>query len=156
MIATLAFYIKGQNFSGQLYSFLEITLTKFIDKGELNELEEKGLIQAFEYTHELAWNVLRDYLLAKGHQAIYASRDDTRAAFTLNLIQDREIELKRRTKNSDVEEPAIETTIVEKTHVEEPAVENPVVEETPVEEPAVETPVVEETTVEEPAVETKK
>ena len=29
-------------------------LTKFIDKGELNELEEQGLIQAFEYTHELA------------------------------------------------------------------------------------------------------
>lgn len=29
-------------------------LTKFIDKGELNELEEMGLIQAFEYTHELA------------------------------------------------------------------------------------------------------
>ena len=46
------------------------------------------MIQAFEYTHELAWNVLRDYLLAKGHQAIYASRDATRAAFTLNLVQD--------------------------------------------------------------------
>ena len=29
-------------------------LTKFIDKGELKELEEQGLIQAFEYTHELA------------------------------------------------------------------------------------------------------
>lgn len=25
-------------------------LTKFIDKGELNELEEQGLIQAFEFT----------------------------------------------------------------------------------------------------------
>jgi len=36
----------------------------------------------------LAWNVLRDYLLAKGHQAIYASRNATRAAFTLNLVQD--------------------------------------------------------------------
>ena len=40
-------------------------LTKFIDKGELNELEEQGLIQAFEYTHELAWNVLRDYPTGK-------------------------------------------------------------------------------------------
>jgi len=63
-------------------------LTKFIDKGQLNELEEQGLIQAFEYTHELAWNVLRDYLLEKGHQAIYGSRDTTRAAFKLDLIQD--------------------------------------------------------------------
>lgn len=37
-------------------------LEKFIAKGQLNELEEQGLIQAFEYPHELAWNVLRDYL----------------------------------------------------------------------------------------------
>lgn len=29
-------------------------LTKFIDKGKLYELEEIGIIQAFEYTHELA------------------------------------------------------------------------------------------------------
>lgn len=63
-------------------------LTKFIDKGELNELEEQGLIQAFEYTHELAWNVLRDYLLEKGHQNIHGSRDATRAAFKLDLIED--------------------------------------------------------------------
>jgi hypothetical protein len=32
---------------------------KFIDKGELNELEEQGLIQAFEYTYELAWNTIK-------------------------------------------------------------------------------------------------
>ena len=63
-------------------------LTKFIDKGELNELEELGLIQAFEYTHELAWNVLRDYLIEKGHQSIHGSRDATREAFKLDLIQD--------------------------------------------------------------------
>lgn len=63
-------------------------LTKFIDKGELNELEEQGLIQAFEYTHELAWNVLRDYLIEKGHQAIHGSLDATREAFKLDLIQE--------------------------------------------------------------------
>ena len=63
-------------------------LTKFIGKGELNELEEQGLIQAFEVTHELAWNVLRDYLLEKSNQAIYGSRDATRAAFKLDLMQD--------------------------------------------------------------------
>jgi dipeptidase len=32
----------------------------------LSELEEQGLIQAFEFTHELAWNVLKDYLEAAG------------------------------------------------------------------------------------------
>jgi hypothetical protein len=45
-------------------------LTKFIEKGELNELEEQGLIQSFEYTHELAWNLLRDYLRDQGTQDI--------------------------------------------------------------------------------------
>lgn len=63
-------------------------LRRFIEHGELNELEEQGLIQAFEYTHELAWNVLRDYLLSKGQQAIHGSRDATREAFKLELIDD--------------------------------------------------------------------
>ena len=61
---------------------------KFIAKGQLNELEEQGLIQAFEYTHELAWNVLRDYLREQGNSAIHGSRDATREAFKLDLIQD--------------------------------------------------------------------
>lgn len=30
-------------------------LTKFMQRAELNELEEQGLIQSFEYNHELAW-----------------------------------------------------------------------------------------------------
>ena len=29
---------------------------------ELSPLERQGVIQAFEYTYELGWNVLRDYL----------------------------------------------------------------------------------------------
>ena len=38
-------------------------LQKFIDKSELSELEEQGLIKAFEYTYELAWNTLKDFLV---------------------------------------------------------------------------------------------
>ncbi len=65
-------------------------LTKFIDKGDLNELEEQGLIQAFEYTHELAWNLLRDYLRDQGTQNINGSKDAVRAAFRVGLIEDGE------------------------------------------------------------------
>ncbi|HSN23719.1 MAG TPA: nucleotidyltransferase substrate binding protein, partial [Methylomicrobium sp.] len=65
-------------------------LTKFMQKGDLNELEEQGLIQAFKCTHELAWYVLRDYLLAKGHQNIHGSRDATREAFKLDLLDNGE------------------------------------------------------------------
>ena len=54
---------------------------------ELSELEEQGLIQAFEYTHELAWNTLKDFLENRGVQNIYGSRDATRAAFKIGLIE---------------------------------------------------------------------
>ena len=37
-------------------------LTKFMDREELNELEEQGLIQSFEYNHELAWNTQKKFL----------------------------------------------------------------------------------------------
>jgi len=65
-------------------------LSKFIEKGELNELEEQGLIQAFEYTYELAWNVLKDFLVHQGNKNIYGSRDAIREAFTAGLIDDGE------------------------------------------------------------------
>ena len=65
-------------------------LTKFIDKADLNELEEQGLIQAFEYTYELAWNVLKDFLLDQGNKNIYGSRDAIREAFNSGLIDDGE------------------------------------------------------------------
>jgi nucleotidyltransferase substrate binding protein (TIGR01987 family) len=65
-------------------------LERFIAKDTLNELEEQGLIQAFEYTHELAWNVLRDYLINQGNSMIHGSRDATREAFKLGLLQNGE------------------------------------------------------------------
>ena len=58
---------------------------------ELSKLEEQGLVQAFEYTHELAWNVLKDFLEARGVTDMYGSRDATRKAFTAELIQNGEI-----------------------------------------------------------------
>jgi nucleotidyltransferase substrate binding protein (TIGR01987 family) len=65
-------------------------LKKFIEKGELSELEEQGLIKAFEYTYELAWNTMKDFLLFKGQTEIYGSRDAVRKAFQLDLIKDGE------------------------------------------------------------------
>jgi nucleotidyltransferase substrate binding protein (TIGR01987 family) len=63
-------------------------LRKFISKGELSELEKQGLIKAFEYTYELAWTTLKDFLEYQGHSGIYGSRDAIRKAFELNLVQD--------------------------------------------------------------------
>jgi nucleotidyltransferase substrate binding protein (TIGR01987 family) len=56
----------------------------------LSELEEQGLIQAFEFTHELAWNVMKDYFEYQGNTSITGSRDATREAFRRTLITDGE------------------------------------------------------------------
>jgi nucleotidyltransferase substrate binding protein (TIGR01987 family) len=65
-------------------------LKKFIEHGKLNEFEEQGLIQAFEYTYELAWNVMNDLLTYQGESGILGSRDAIRTAFRRNLILDGE------------------------------------------------------------------
>jgi nucleotidyltransferase substrate binding protein (TIGR01987 family) len=57
----------------------------------LSKLEQQGLIQGFEYTHELAWNTLKDFLEARGTTNLFGSRDATRAAFALGLIEQGEI-----------------------------------------------------------------
>lgn len=56
----------------------------------LSELEQQGLIQGFEFTHELAWNLLKDYLQYQGIIGIIGSRDATRLAFQNELILDGE------------------------------------------------------------------
>lgn len=56
----------------------------------LSRLEKQGVIQAFEFTHELAWNVLKDYLQDQGNQNIKGSKDATREAFKVELISDGE------------------------------------------------------------------
>jgi nucleotidyltransferase substrate binding protein (TIGR01987 family) len=56
----------------------------------LSKLEQQGLIQGFEFTHELAWNVLKDYLDAQGYVGLIGSRNATRQAFKDGLIQDGE------------------------------------------------------------------
>ena len=53
---------------------------------KLSELEQQGLIQAFEFTHELAWNVLKDYLTEQGITGIVGSRGASRKAFESGLI----------------------------------------------------------------------
>jgi nucleotidyltransferase substrate binding protein (TIGR01987 family) len=58
-----------------------------MEKRELSELERQGLIQSFEFTHELAWNVLKDYLEHKGITGMIGSKDVSRAAFKNGLIE---------------------------------------------------------------------
>jgi len=50
---------------------------ELMGKRELTNLERQGVIQAFAYTHELAWKTLKDFLENRGNTDIYGSRDAT-------------------------------------------------------------------------------
>jgi nucleotidyltransferase substrate binding protein (TIGR01987 family) len=56
----------------------------------LTDLEKQGLIQAFEYTYELGWNSLKDYLVYQGIADIVGARDTIRQAFRRELLADGE------------------------------------------------------------------
>lgn len=80
---------------------------------KLSELEQQGLIQAFEFTHELAWNTLKDFLESRGATGLYGSKDVTREAFAGGLIQEGEIwmamiQSRNRTSHTYNEETAHE------------------------------------------------
>jgi len=79
----------------------------------LTDLEKQGLIQSFEYTHELAWNTLKDYLTEQGIVGLIGSRDTIREAFQKQLILDGElwmetIKSRNKTVHSYDEETAID------------------------------------------------
>jgi len=57
----------------------------------LNELEEQGLIQGFEFTFELSWKLLKDYLESKGFKDFHGSKDTFKLAFQEGLISDGEL-----------------------------------------------------------------
>lgn len=58
---------------------------------KLSKLEQQGLIQSFEYTHELAWKVMKDYFIYQGNPEITGSRDATRESFNVGLIEEGEV-----------------------------------------------------------------
>ncbi|WP_298273391.1 nucleotidyltransferase substrate binding protein [Geobacter sp.] len=95
-------------------------LTKAVELSRerpLSELEQQGLIQAFEFTHELAWNVMKDFFEYQGTTSIMGSRDATREAFSRNIVTDGEgwMEMIRsRNQSSHTYNLEIAAEIVEK------------------------------------------
>lgn len=81
-------FVKALNKLKQAVVYIQ---DKDVNEGEneelvLDEMLKEGLIQRFEYTHELAWNVMKDYAKFQGNSSIGGSRDATREAFQLQLI----------------------------------------------------------------------
>lgn len=78
-----------QRFSNYKRAFEQLEeAVDLMNERELSQLEKQGMIQAFEYTHELAWKTLKDFLESKGIIGLFGSRDVTKEAFKLGIIED--------------------------------------------------------------------
>ena len=61
------------------------------EERSLSDLEKQGLVQAFEYTHELAWKTLADFLNFQGYSDLFGSKDTVRQAFSIGLLAQGEV-----------------------------------------------------------------
>lgn len=75
---------------GEVVENIDLSLDENLIQESLSDLEKDGLIQRFEYTHELAWKVMKDYLKYQGTVDLGGSRDAIREAFKINLVEDGE------------------------------------------------------------------
>lgn len=80
---------RFQNFTAAL---AELTLDiNILSQRKLTRIEERGLIQAFEFTYELAWNVIKDFFENQNEKDIYGSKDAIRLAFKRGLIENGQV-----------------------------------------------------------------
>lgn len=89
MNADIRWKQRFDNFARALH---QLTLAvELSQQRPLSDLEKQGVIQGFEVVHELAWNVLKDFLEHEGIQGIIGSRGAVREAFRRALIDDGEL-----------------------------------------------------------------
>lgn len=78
-----------QRLSSYQKALAQLTLAVELEQSRgLSDLEKQGLIKAYEFTYELAWNVMKDYFLNQGDVLITGSRDAFREAFSRQLINE--------------------------------------------------------------------
>ena len=78
-------WLQRLNNYGRALATLQRALV-IADSRILSELEEQGLIQAFEFTHELSWQLLKDFLVDQGVSGISGARDAVREAVVRELL----------------------------------------------------------------------
>ena len=60
---------RFNNYKKALKQLMEaVELTK---ERELSNLEKQGLVQAYEFTQELSWKVLKDFMQSRGTQDLF-------------------------------------------------------------------------------------
>ena len=67
---------------------VDIVSSRLEEDNEIDDLLEEGLIQRYEFTHELAWKVMKDYAEYQGITGLGGSRDAIRQTLQFGLIDD--------------------------------------------------------------------
>jgi len=105
-------YRKALKKLSQAVDYVSDEMENDIELEDMDDLKLEGLIQRFEYTHELAWNVMKDYAVYQGNNSITGSRDAFRYALEVGLITNNQwmetIADRNRTSHSYNEETAFE------------------------------------------------
>jgi nucleotidyltransferase substrate binding protein (TIGR01987 family) len=94
------------NFDKAYRNFIQIADCQLED---LSKLEKEGFVQRFEYTLELAWKTLKDYLLEQGFD-LASPKEVIRQAFQNEIITDGEVwmeALSRRNLTSHTYNPEV-------------------------------------------------
>ncbi len=79
---------------------------------ELDDLAKEGMVQRFEYTYELAWKTIKDFIESKGEAEKY-QKDVLKKAFQLDIIDNGEIWLEMLSKRNLMAHTYNETTFKE-------------------------------------------
>jgi nucleotidyltransferase substrate binding protein (TIGR01987 family) len=91
---------RFQNFENAFLRFQEAVENH---KNTTDDLIKSGIIQRFEFTHELSWKVMKDFLIYEGIQNIIGSRSAVREALNKDLITDGEVWMEMiETRNTTV------------------------------------------------------
>lgn len=72
----------------QLGKAVDIVSAVSNSSSDQNDLLAEGLIQRYEYSHELAWKVMKDYEEYQGITDIMGSRDAIRVALRAGILDD--------------------------------------------------------------------
>ena len=78
-----------QRFQNFEKAYLQLK-SSVIEVENLSDLEKEGMVQRFEYTFELAWKTLKDYLQEQGVDARFP-REVIKQSYHYGLIEDGEI-----------------------------------------------------------------
>jgi len=83
---------------------------------QLNEFELDSVVQRFEFTHEIAWKLMKSYAEFQGEQTLSGSRDACRWAFENHLIDDGQIwmdMIRSRNETSHVYDDAVAASTIQ-------------------------------------------